>query len=182
MRRVVHLSDLHFGRDRPALLTPLLHAVNSLAPDLVVISGDFTQRARPEQFKTAAAFIAALQPPTLSIPGNHDVPLDNLLLRIFLPWRGYRKWIDRDLYVVVYGLDGMSLAHGANPKQAGVMLIDRKDIDGKEFIKERVEMAKAKASFWQDYKFQNPASKKVEPKTMYCERLNETAVCAGVYK
>lgn len=92
------------------------------------------------------------------------------------------KWIDRDLYVVVYGLDGMSLAHGANPKQAGVMLIDRKDIDGKEFIKERVELAKVKASFWQDYKFQNPASKKIEPKTMYCERLNETAVCAGVYK
>lgn len=92
------------------------------------------------------------------------------------------KWIDRDLYVVVYGLDGMSLAHGANPKSAGVMLIDRKDIDGKEFIKERVELAKTKASFWQDYKFQNPASKKVEPKTMYCERLNETAVCAGVYK
>lgn len=92
------------------------------------------------------------------------------------------KWIDRDLYVVVYGLDGMSLAHGANPKQAGVMLIDRKDIDGKEFIRERVELAKAKASFWQDYKFQNPATKKVEPKTMYCERLNETAVCAGVYK
>ncbi len=92
------------------------------------------------------------------------------------------KWIDRDLYVVVYGLDGMSLAHGANPKQAGVMLIDRKDIDGKEFIRERVELAKAKATFWQDYKFQNPATKKVEPKTMYCERLNETAVCAGVYK
>jgi cytochrome c len=92
------------------------------------------------------------------------------------------KWIDRDLYVVVYGLDGMSLAHGANPKQAGVMLIDRKDIDGKEFIKERVELAKAKSSFWQDYKFQNPATKKIEPKTMYCERLAETAVCAGVYK
>lgn len=92
------------------------------------------------------------------------------------------KWLDRDLYVVVYGLDGMSLAHGANPKQAGVMLIDRKDIDGKEFIRERVELAKAKPSFWQDYKFQNPATKKVEPKTMYCERLNETAVCAGVYK
>ena len=92
------------------------------------------------------------------------------------------KWIDRDLYVVVYGLDGMSLAHGANPKQAGVMLIDRKDIDGKEFIKERVEMAKAKPSFWQDYKFQNPTTKKIEPKTMYCERVAETAVCAGVYK
>ena len=97
MRRVVHLSDLHFGRDRPELLTPLLHAVNSLLPDLVVISGDFTQRARPEQFEAAAAFIAALEPRTLSIPGNHDVPLDNLLLRIFVPWRGYRKWINRDL-------------------------------------------------------------------------------------
>ncbi len=92
------------------------------------------------------------------------------------------KWLDRDLYVVVYGLDGMSLAHGANPKQAGVMLLDRKDIDGKEFIRERVELAKARPSFWQDYKFQNPVTKKVEPKTMYCERLNETAVCAGVYK
>ena len=92
------------------------------------------------------------------------------------------KWIDRDLYVVVYGLDGMSLAHGANPKQAGAMLIDRKDIDGKEFIKERVELAKAKGTFWQDYKFQNPATKKIEPKTMYCERVSETAVCAGVYK
>ena len=92
------------------------------------------------------------------------------------------KWQDRDLYVVAYGLDGMSLAHGANPKQVGVMLIDRKDIDGKEFIRERVELAKAKASFWQDYKFQNPTTKKIEPKTMYCERLNETAVCAGVYR
>lgn len=92
------------------------------------------------------------------------------------------KWINGDLYVVVYGLDGMSLAHGANPKQAGVMLIDRKDIDGKEFIKERVELAKAKGTFWQDYKFQNPATKKIEPKTMYCERVSETAVCAGVYK
>ena len=81
-----------------------------------------------------------------------------------------------------HGLDGMSLAHGANPKQAGVMLIDRKDIDGKEFIRERVTMAKASPTFWQDYKFQNPVSKKIEPKTMYCERVAETAVCAGVYK
>lgn len=92
------------------------------------------------------------------------------------------KWVDRDLYLVVFRLDGTSLAHGANPKQVGVNLIDRKDIDGKEFIRERMEMAKAKANFWQDYKFLNPTTKKIEPKTMYCEKQSDTVVCAGVYK
>jgi hypothetical protein len=92
------------------------------------------------------------------------------------------KWVDRDLYLLVFRTDGTSLAHGVNPKQIGMNLIDRKDIDGKEFIRERMEMAKAKASFWQDYKFQNPVTKKIEAKTSYCERLNDTVVCAGVYK
>ncbi len=92
------------------------------------------------------------------------------------------KWVDRDLYLVVFRLDGTSLAHGANPKQVGVNLMDRKDIDGKEFIRERMEMAKAKPTFWQDYKFLNPVSKKIEPKTMYCEKQADTVVCAGVYK
>ena len=92
------------------------------------------------------------------------------------------KWVDRDLYLAVYRFDGMSLAHGANPKQIGINMMDRKDIDGKEFIRERMELAKSKPSFWQDYKFTNPQSKKVEPKTMYCERQADTAICAGVYK
>lgn len=89
---------------------------------------------------------------------------------------------DRDLYLVVYGLDGMVHAHGANDKMVGKNLIALKDMDGKEFVKERVEMGKAKPSFWQDYKFTDPISKKVLPKTMYCERLDETVVCGGVYK
>jgi len=92
------------------------------------------------------------------------------------------KWVDRDLYLAVFRLDGTALAHGANAKQIGVNLIDRKDIDGKEFIRERIDLAKAKPSFWQDYKFQNPTTKKIEPKTMYCEKQNDTVVCAGVYK
>ena len=92
------------------------------------------------------------------------------------------KWVDRDLYLIVYRLDGTMLAHGVNPKQIGTNLIDRKDIDGKEFIRERMDIAKTKASFWQDYKFQNPATKKIEPKTTYCEKLSDTLVCAGVYK
>ena len=91
-------------------------------------------------------------------------------------------FIDRDLYLVVYGLDGKCLAHGANPKQIGRDLIDLTDVDGKYFVKERVTLTKSKPTgFWQDYKFTNPVSKKVEPKVMYCEKLGETAVCGGVY-
>ena len=65
------------------------------------------------------------------------------------------------------------------PDGVGKNLIGLKDIDGKEFVKERVELAKAKGTFWQDYKFTNPVSKKVEPKAMYCEKLDETVVCGG---
>lgn len=87
-----------------------------------------------------------------------------------------------DLYLVVYGLDGTVHAHGANEKMIGKNLIELKDIDGKLFVKERVEMAKTKATFWQDYKFTNPETKKIEPKAMYCEKLDDAVVCGGIYK
>jgi cytochrome c len=89
---------------------------------------------------------------------------------------------DRDLYLVVYGLDGTVRAHGANEKMIGKNLIDLKDVDGKAFVKERVELAASKGTFWQDYKFTNPTNKKIEPKSMYCEKLEDTAVCGGIYK
>ena len=92
------------------------------------------------------------------------------------------QFSDRDLYLVVYGLDGVVLAHGANGKMVGKNLIDLKDVDGKAFVKERVDLAKAKGTFWQDYKFTDPLTKKIEPKTTYCEKLAETAVCGGIYK
>jgi signal transduction histidine kinase len=93
------------------------------------------------------------------------------------------QFVDRDLYIVVYGLDGKVLAHGANEKLIGKDMLDAQDVDGKPYIKERVEMAaKQPAGFWQDYKFVNPTTKKVEPKQMYCEKLDNTAVCGGVYK
>ena len=89
---------------------------------------------------------------------------------------------DRDLYLVVYGLDGVVRAHGANERMVAKNLIELKDVDGKPFVKERVELGKANATFWQDYKFSNPVSKKIEPKQMYCERLDDTVVCGGIYK
>ncbi len=92
------------------------------------------------------------------------------------------KFVDRDLYVVVYQLNGTVLVHGSNEKLIGKDMMEMQDVDGKLYIKERVELAQKQASFWQDYKFVNPTSKKVEPKQMYCERLAESAVCAGVYK
>jgi cytochrome c len=91
-------------------------------------------------------------------------------------------FVDRDLYLTVYSMDGTVLAHGANAKMIGKNLIDLKDIDGKPFVKERMELAKTKASFWQDYKFTNPVTKKIEPKSMYCEKLDDTVVCGGIYK
>jgi cytochrome c len=92
------------------------------------------------------------------------------------------QFVDRDLYLVVYGLDGVVRAHGANEKMVAKNLIDLKDVDGKPFVKERVELAQSKGTFWQEYKFSDPLTKKIEPKQMYCEKLDDTAVCGGVYK
>lgn len=91
-------------------------------------------------------------------------------------------FIKSDVYVVVYSIGGKALAHGQNPKQVGKELIEFKDADGKEFIKERVTLAKSKGKFWQDYKFTDPVTKKILPKSAYCEKLDESIVCAGIYK
>ena len=92
------------------------------------------------------------------------------------------RFVDRDLYIVVYGLDGMVLAHGANANRVGTNQIADTDPDGKAFVKERVELAATRQSFWQTYKFMNPVTHEVEPKAMYCERLGQTAVCGGIYQ
>jgi signal transduction histidine kinase len=91
------------------------------------------------------------------------------------------QFVDRDLYVTVYDLNGKCLAHGANLTMIGKDLIDLKDTDGKAFIKERIELAKTKEKFWHDYKFMNPVSKKIEPKSMYCERVEDIIVACGTY-
>jgi len=97
MRTIVHLSDLHFGHVDPAILPALLRAVVVAAPDLVVVSGDITQRARVAEFKAAAHFLETLPAPLLAVPGNHDVPLYNVLLRWLSPLDRYRRFITRDL-------------------------------------------------------------------------------------
>ena len=97
MRTLVHLSDLHFGRIDPVLVDPLRRAVVDLQPDLVAISGDFTQRARRSQFAAARAFIDSLNARTLVVPGNHDIPLYDVVSRLVAPLDYYRRYISSDL-------------------------------------------------------------------------------------
>ena len=93
-----------------------------------------------------------------------------------------KTFVDRDLYLVIYDLNGVAVAHGQNAKQVGKNLMDLKDPDGKPFVKERVELAKSQGKFWQDYKFTDPLTKKVLPKQMYCEKEADMVVCGGIYK
>ncbi|HVF49941.1 MAG TPA: metallophosphoesterase family protein [Pyrinomonadaceae bacterium] len=97
MRTLVHLSDLHFGRIDESLIEPLATTVTELKPDVVVVSGDLTQRARSEQFKEAREFLDALPSPQIVVPGNHDVPLYNVVARFLQPLDKYRRYITEDL-------------------------------------------------------------------------------------
>ena len=97
MRKILHLSDLHFGRIEPATLEPLRATSHRLQPHLVVVSGDLTQRARAWQFREARDYLATLPKPQLVVPGNYDVPLDDVISRFFRPLANYRRYITDDL-------------------------------------------------------------------------------------
>jgi cytochrome c len=92
-------------------------------------------------------------------------------------------FVKGDLYIAVVGFDGTLLAYGSDVgERVGNNVMNIKDSDGKEVVKERIELAKKEPTFWQSYKFINPVTKSIEPKQMYCERLEETIVCGGVYQ
>jgi 3',5'-cyclic AMP phosphodiesterase CpdA len=97
MRTIAHLSDLHFGKIDPQLLEPLRRCLEEIAPDVLVISGDLTQRAKPEQFRAARRYLDTLPKPQVVVPGNHDVPLYNVFQRFLTPLRKYRRFISADV-------------------------------------------------------------------------------------
>lgn len=97
MVTLAHISDLHFGRENPRLVEGLLHALEDIEPQLVVISGDLTQRARTREFLAARAFLDSLRWPFLVIAGNHDISADNLPERFFTPWKKWHRYIANTL-------------------------------------------------------------------------------------
>lgn len=131
---IAHLSDLHFGRiAHPGIVRSIVQEVNDEEPDLVVLSGDLTQRARHGEFKEACAMLDALQPPTLVVPGNHDVyPWWRPIRRLVTPLRRYRRYVTENLApsftkngVAVLGL---TTAYGATIKGGRVGPADREAI------------------------------------------------------
>jgi cytochrome c len=94
------------------------------------------------------------------------------------------QFTDRDLYVFVYDMKGQVLAHGSNAKMIGKNVIEVRDVDGKHYVKERVEMMSKgpDAKGWQDYKFMNPVSRKIEQKSAYLHRYEDMIVGCGIYK
>jgi cytochrome c len=92
------------------------------------------------------------------------------------------QFIKGDLYVFVYDMQGNCVAHGFSQKMIGNNLMDMKDPDGKPYVKERIELAKTKGSGWQDYKFVNPTTKKIENKTAYIEKADNLIFGCGIYK
>jgi 3',5'-cyclic AMP phosphodiesterase CpdA len=97
VRTIVQLSDLHFGTILQPTIEPLVARVAELKPDLVVISGDLTQRARRVQYRDAVAFLGRLPGPQLVIPGNHDVPAYNLYRRLLQPLDRYKRFLGAEL-------------------------------------------------------------------------------------
>ena len=93
----MHLSDLHFGRVDERLLEPLARLVNRVSPDVVVVSGDLTQRAKPEQFAAARAWLDTLRAAKVVVPGNHDIPFYRVWERFASPLAHFRRHIGSDV-------------------------------------------------------------------------------------
>jgi len=112
MKKIAHISDLHFGRVNKDAAEGLLVDIKNHAPDLIIISGDLTQRARISQFKEARDYMKKLGFPVFVIPGNHDIPFFDVFRRFFAPLDRYREYINDDLRpfyvdneIAVYGIN-----------------------------------------------------------------------------
>jgi 3',5'-cyclic AMP phosphodiesterase CpdA len=121
LRTIAHISDLHFGRHDPSVVEALLASLDRSGCDLVVVSGDLTQRAQRHEFEQARSFLDRIALPKLVIPGNHDVPLHNPLSRFLRPLDRYDRYVSAerqplfaDEEVAVLGLSTVRRLTGKN--------------------------------------------------------------------
>lgn len=112
MRRIAHISDLHFGTEEPDVAEGLLNDLSRQLPHLVVVSGDLTQRARRSQFIAARAYLDRIAAPKVIVPGNHDIPLYNVFARMMRPLSRYRHIITADMHPFYH--DGELAVVGVN--------------------------------------------------------------------
>ena len=146
MARLIHLSDLHFGAHDPRLVEAVAARVDEEKPDLVVISGDFTQRARTEQFKEACEFLDRLREAghdVLAVPGNHDVPLYDVFRRFLSPLTRYKRYID-DTLCPVHELAGVTVV-GINTARSFTFSDGRINEEQMKFIRETFGRSDASA-------------------------------------
>ena len=95
---IIHISDPHYGTEEKAIADQLIKEINETEPDVVVVSGDLTQRATAHQFKKAKRLLDSINAPKVIIPGNHDIPLFNIFERFLDPYGNYRKYISKEQY------------------------------------------------------------------------------------
>jgi len=143
MKTIAHLSDLHFGTEQPELAEALRAELAAAPPSLVVVSGDLTQRARNGQFAAARAYLASLPGPQLVVPGNHDVPLFDVVRRFFAPLVRYRRYIASALDPVHD--DGELLVAGVNTARSLTWQSGR--ISEKQVVALHVRLASSRARF-----------------------------------
>lgn len=116
MKKIIHISDLHFGRENNDIAKILLEDISTEHPNVVVVSGDLTQRARTSQFLRAKAFLDQIPFPQVVIPGNHDVPLYDFTRRFLGPFRRYIRYINDDLFPIY--IDEFMVVLGINTAYA----------------------------------------------------------------
>ncbi|HHF0523812.1 TPA: metallophosphoesterase family protein [Legionella anisa] len=116
--KIIHISDLHFGMHNPMIIESLLEDLNLLKPDVIIISGDLTQRAQPKQYKQLLEFLQHLTMSLLIVPGNHDIPFDNPIGRFLYPFKRYNDYISAQLEVSFNNKEVNILGvNSANPYQ-----------------------------------------------------------------
>lgn len=135
MQKIVHISDLHFGTEESNTAAGLLKDIEDRNPNLVVVSGDLTQRARSAQFKAAKEYLNKIRFPKLIVPGNHDIPLFDLFRRFLFPLRRYKKYITEDL-TPFYSDDEMAVL-GINTARSFTWKNGRISLDQMKIMKQR---------------------------------------------
>ncbi len=146
----------------------LLAAASVLGAALPALAAD--ERAKPDEAKAMLAKALA----HIKAVGKDKAFAD------FMTKPG--PWVDRDLYITVFDMNGKTLAHGANGRMVGKDNINLQDANGKFHVKERLEIAKAKGRGQQEFAFLNPMTKQIEPKLMFFERMDDIVVACGSYK